>query len=189
MATQVAELERQLHAAEAEQADWSLIARALGRDGVQALLIDAAGGELTELVNDLLRSCFGSSRYTMEVRTTRPKKKEKGEKEVLDFLVYDNEQPQDPPRDAREYSDGQMAILREAIALAFALLSRRRLGIQITPVRDETGANLSPANAIAYVRMLRRFAEIAGCDKLLFVSHSETVQALADCRVTVANGR
>jgi exonuclease SbcC len=188
-AARIADLERELAAAEQVAADWSLVARGLGRDGIQALLIDAAGPELTTLVNDLLRSCFGS-RYTATISTTRAKKDGSGDKEVCDVLVYDAQHPEDGDREGREFSGGQRVILGEAIALALSAVSCRRAGLRdVTLVRDETGAALDEENARAYVAMLRRAAEVVGCSKVLFVSHNQATWALADARVHVRDGR
>lgn len=56
-------------------------------------------------------------------------------------------------------------------------------------VRDESGAALDPANARAYVAMLRRAAELVGARSVLFVSHSPEVQDLADARIVVEDGK
>ncbi len=185
-AEKVAGLEVSLRTAEDAVADWTLLARALGRDGIQALLIDAAGPELTGLVNDLLRACFGS-RYTVTIATTRAKKSGEGEREVCDVLVYDAETGREG--EAATLSGGQRVIVGEAIALALSALSCRRAGLRdVTLVRDETGAALDSDNARAYVAMLRRAAQIVGASKVLFVSHNPETWSLADARIVVGAG-
>lgn len=188
-AERIAAIEVDLRAAEQLAADWALIARGLGRDGLQALEIDAAGPELTGLVNDLLRACFGS-RYTVTIATTRAKKNGDGEREVCDVLVYDAQNPQDGDRDGREFSDGQKVILGEAIRGALSVLSCRRAGLRgVTLVRDEATGVLDAENAPAYVKMLRRLAEMVDASRILFVAHDPALWALADARVVVAAGR
>lgn len=188
-AQRIAGLEEELRAAELVAADWALISRGLGRDGLQALEIDAAGPELTALVNELLRACFGS-RYTVTIATTRAKKDGSGDREVCDVLVYDAQNPQDGDRDGREFSDGQRVILGEAIRGALSVLSCRRAGLRgVTLVRDEATGVLDAENAPAYVRMLRRLAEMVDASKVLFVTHDPALWALAEARVTVAGGK
>jgi len=192
VATRIAVLEPQLHAAEQLVADWALIAKTLGRDGLQALLIDAAGPELTALVNDLLRSCFGS-RYTVKIETTRAKKDGKGDKEVCDVLVHDAQHPELGWREGRRFSGGEKAILGEAIALALTAVSCRRAGLtDVTLVRDETAGldETFGGNITAYVTMLRRAAAIIGASKVLFVLHNApSAWALADAVLLVDQGR
>lgn len=184
-AARLDELGVELGAAEQLVADWALIARGLGRDGIQALLIDAAGPELTALVNDLLRECFGY-RFTVSIATTRPKADGKGDREVCDVMVIED----GDEKEARFLSGGAKAIVGEAIAIAIAILSCRRAGLRESVlVRDETAGALSEENARAYVRMLRQAAKIAGASKVLFVSHTPSTWALADAMVHVAGAK
>ena len=184
-----ATLREELCAAEQRAADWALVAKGLGKEGVQALLIDAAGPELTAIVNDLLRSCYGA-RFTVTISTTRPKADGKGDREVCDVLVYDAEsRERERERDVRRYSGGERVILGEALALALSLLSCRRAGLEgVTLVRDETAGQLDPEHGPAYVAMLRRAAEIVRAAHVLFVSHTPALWKLADCRVLVRGG-
>jgi len=50
---------------------------AFGRDGIQALEIDAAGPELSTLTNDLLTSCFGE-RFEIRFVTRSPRPTARG---------------------------------------------------------------------------------------------------------------
>ena len=49
---------------------WVLLERALGREGIQALEIDAAGPEVSQTCNELLQACYGP-RFRVELRTIR----------------------------------------------------------------------------------------------------------------------
>jgi ABC-type lipoprotein export system ATPase subunit len=55
-------------------------------------------------------------------------------------------------------------------------------------VRDESGAALDAESRGVYLAMLRRAAERIGADKVLFVTHDEESQQLADARITVQGG-
>lgn len=174
-------------AAEAELADWTRLAEDLGRDGLQAAEIDAAGPELTELVNDLLGTCVGS-RWTVTIETQRTSADGKKTLEGCEVRVLDTERGRDAA--AETLSGGERVLVGEAIALALSLLACRRAGVDHpTLVRDETGAALDPANARAYVAMLRRAADIVDASHVLFVSHSPEVQDLADARIVVRDGK
>lgn len=168
-------------------ADWTMLAADLGRDGLQALEIDAAGPELTELVNDLLRTCVGS-RWTVSIEASRLSADGKKVLEGCEVRVVDTERGRDGT--AESLSGGERVLVGEAVSLALSMLACRRSGIQgATLVRDESGAALDPKNARAYVAMLRRAAEIVGASHVLFVSHSPEVQDLADARIEVRAGK
>lgn len=176
-------LDEEIAAAGEEAADWKLLATALGRDGIQALEIDAAGPELAALANGFLAECYGP-RWSVSLATTRPT--DKGDREVYDLLVHDAEAPPEKATsEIRWKSGGESVIVGEAIALALSTFAAARAGGAggSTWVRDESGAALDGPKGIAYVRMLRRAAELAGAERVLLVSHSPAVQAAADGRV------
>lgn len=183
----VGALTADLRAAQERLSDWTRVAADLGRDGIQAMLIDAAGPELTEITNELLHSCHGP-RWTVSIETQRLSADGKRTLEGCEVRVLDTERGRDAA--AETLSGGERVIVGEAVALALATVACRRAGVERpTLVRDESGAALDPENAEVYVRMLRRAAALTGSDRVLFVSHSEAVQALADSRVVVENGK
>lgn len=180
---QVDQLEREKAAAEAELADWTRLAADLGPNGIQAAEIDAAGPELTELVNDLLRTCVGP-RFTLSIETSRLSADGKKQIEGCEVRVLDTVKGRDA--EASTFSGGERVIIGEAVSLALSMLACRRAGLEgVTLVRDESGAALDPANARAYVAMLRRAAALVRADKVLFVSHSQEVIEMADSRIEV----
>jgi exonuclease SbcC len=160
-------------------ADWTLIAEALGRDGIQALEIDAAGPELTELINDLLTTCLGT-RWSVLVATTR--ESDGRQLEDLQMLVTDAETAREGP--AWMLSGGEKVLVSEAISLSLMMLACRRAGVEgPTLIRDESGAHLDAEKAPIYITMLRHAAEMIGARHVLFVSHDTNVQRLADERI------
>lgn len=174
-------------AASDEVSDWTRLADDLGRDGLQALEIDAAGPELTALVNDLLHTCVGT-RWTVSIQASRLSADGKKILEGCDVSVLDTEKGREG--EASTLSGGEGVIVGEAISLALSMLACRRSGVQgPTLVRDETGAALDPRNATAYVAMLRRACELVGASRCFFVSHNPDVQALADARLQIAGGK
>lgn len=182
----IAAREAEIRDAEAEQADWTRLAADLGRDGLQALEIDAAIPELNALANQLLHECHGS-RFTVEVSSTRLSADGKRVLEDLDVRVVDTERGRDAA--VETYSGGECVIVGEALSLALTMIACRRAGLERpTIVRDESGAALDPANGRAYISMLRRAAQLIDADKVLFVSHTPELQELADSRIVVGGG-
>jgi len=185
-AKRIIELRAEHDAVAANLADWSRLAHDLGRDGLQAVEIDAAVPELNEIANDLLHSAFGT-RFTVSVKANKTSADGKEELEGLEIRMIDTVKGRD---DLIEfYSGGEKVWGAEAIALAQVFLLCRSYGIERpTIARDETAGALDTENGEAYVKMLRRAAEMLDADKILFVSHSPPMQDAADARIVINNG-
>ncbi len=164
--------------------DWEMLSVALGREGVQALEIDAAGPEVAGLTNELLLACYGA-RFSLTLETLRAKQ-DGGQKEVFDIVVYDNGQPR--PVDA--LSGGEKVIVSEALSLALAIFNARKNSVTWETLwRDETAGALDPDNAAAYVRMLRRARQLGGFHQVIFVAHQADVWESADAKLFIDRGR
>lgn len=183
-AERIAAARAEATAARGRAATDELLARSLGRQGLQALEIDCAGPAVSEIVNDLLGACYGP-RFRVELRTIREAEAGKKQKEVFDLLVYDGRCGYG--REHGSLSGGERVIVDEAVKLGIALFrGRGRFG---TLYRDETDGRLDLANRRAYPEMLRRALERGGFGSLLFVSHAEEAWSQADWRIEVENGR
>jgi exonuclease SbcC len=175
----VAPLERDL-------SDWRFLSRGLGREGVQALELDAAGPRVSDLCNELLREGYGG-RFSVRLETQAAKADGKGVKETFDVVVCDNERGREG--NGEDLSGGEKIIVGEALGLGVSLFHAQASGASFqTVVRDETVGALDPENAERYVAMLKSFLRIGVVHQLLFVSHSERITEMADAIVQVENG-
>jgi exonuclease SbcC len=167
--------------------DWSLLERALGKDGVQALEIDAAGPEVVAIINALLADWPGDNRYCVAFETLREKKSARGEyTESFDVRVTHNGRE----KQVEALSGGQGVVIDTAVRLAFAIFNVRKAGVRWETLwLDEAAGALDPDNAMAYVSMLRRARELGAFRQVIFVSHSQEVWEAADARLFVADGR
>lgn len=179
---------QQIGELQAELLEWALLAKALGRDGLPVLEIDAAGPTVSSYTNDLLASCFGP-RFSVELVTQEAKVSGKGLKESFDIKVYDNERGGDA-RDIADLSGGEQVIVEEALKNAIALFVNGRNASPIrTCWRDETTGPLDPENAARYLPMLRRVQQLGGFRQVLFISHNPDAAAMADAQLRFADGR
>ncbi len=184
---QLAELRASLGQLTADLADWRTLERAFGRDGIQALEIDAAGPELSSLANELLTSCFGP-RFELAFVTQALKADGKGQKEVFDVQVIDHDRGREGAVDS--LSGGEKTIVSEAISLALAIYVGRHSGRRYeTLFRDETAGQLDPDNAQRYVAMLRRARVLAGAHQVLFIAQQPEVWQQADAVLWCEGGR
>ena len=173
--------------ADREADEWAALARALGRNGVQAHEVDAAAPEVATIANDLLTACFGS-RFALSIDTTRETADGKRQVETFAVRVYDAEHGSSADVEAK--SGGEKVILHEALALALAIYAGRRSNVRWeTLFRDETAGALDDDNAPRYVEMLRRAREVGGFAHIVFVAHQPQVIEAADVVVRVVNGQ
>jgi exonuclease SbcC len=180
-----AALEADLTGVESELADWTRLAQDLGRDGLQALEIDAAVPELNTITNELLHSCLGT-RFTVELRTDRLSADGKKAMEDLTVNVIDTVNGRDA--DADTYSGGELVLVGSAISLALTTIACRRAGMERPTIcLDEAGAALDPENGRAWIAMLRRAAKHMNADKVVFIAHSPELQELADVRIEITH--
>lgn len=179
------ELEAELQ----EVDDWRHLQSALGRDGIQALEIDASGPEVSDLTNDLLHSCYGP-RFTVTLQTTALKADGKGTKEVFDLRVLDTEAGADIS--ASDLSGGHRVIVGEALSLAIAIYNTRRSSMPIHDLfRDECAGALSTEfsnNAMRYLSMLRRAIKLGKFSRCFFITHERQLMNAADARILFQGG-
>ena len=182
------EAREQLAGLEAGLGDWVTLERALGRDGIQALEIDAAGPELSSTTNDLLTSTFGP-RFELKFITQAPKTSDKGSmKEVFEVAVIDHDRGREGA--VESFSGGEKVIISEAISLALAIYCGKHSGRQWqTMFRDETAGALDPDNAVRYLAMLRRARVLAGAHHIIFVAQQPELWSAADSVLWVEDGR
>lgn len=192
-AAALAEIRERRTTAEKDVEEWTLLAEAWGRDGIQAREIDAAGPEVSAIANDLLVASYGP-RFSLRLATTVPNKGG-GEREVYDVVVTDEDSPKLEWRPSegvqmRYKSGGEATNLGEALALALSTFGSGRIAAEgATWFRDESGAALAPKRGPLYVAMLRRAMALARAGRTLLVTHSEAVQALCDARLLVEGGK
>ena len=181
-------LERQRQALTRRRQGLRLLERALGRDGVQALEIDAAAPRVSALANDLLLASYGA-RFNLVLQTIRAAEGNRKAREVFDVIVHDADRP-GGARAIESYSGGEAVLLDEALKLALALFNAERHSVQVATLwRDECDGKLDAENARRYPPMLRRALQLGGFRNVFYVSHRDEVIAQADAVVHVEGGR
>jgi exonuclease SbcC len=177
-AARYAELDAERKEVEQELSDWVRLEDDFGKKGIQALEVDAAGPELSDLTNELLRECF-SSRWTIEIATTRDSATGKKEIEQCEVTITDHVEGRIAA--AKSLSGGQKAIVGEAISSALSVMACRHGGVDSpTLIRDETDSSLTEENAPLYVAMVRSVALKTDAHKVLLVSHNPEVWKLCN---------
>ena len=185
--TRLAQVEAELGAARTEQEDYTYLARVFGPDEIQLCEIQAAGPQVSTLVNSLLEGCF-DNKFEIRFRTQRPKADGRGM--VDDFDVEVRNKNLDRTCLVDELSGGQFVLVNEAVNLGIAIYNMRQgEGLRYeTLFRDETVGALDAVNGKEYLRMLRRAMDLGGFYQVIFICHTPLVWELADCILSVGGG-
>lgn len=166
-----------------EIAQWKLLAKGLGNDGVIALSIDDAGPALTRIVNDLLLACYGP-RFTIAIQTQTTLAN--GEKrEGFEIAVNDGEN--DSTKDCSVMSGGQKIWINECLTRGIALYRAQDTGQAFqTLFTDEADGPLDPERKRAFMRMKREVLRQGGYEREYFISHTPDLIDEADAVIDVA---
>lgn len=163
--------------AEDDLAQWTLLTKALGPDGIVALCIDDAGPTLTALANDLLTECYGP-RFSVSIRTQRDTQSGVT-KEDFDIIVYDAESGTE--KSLGDMSGGERIWINEAITRAIAIYmaeaSGRTYGCLFS---DESDGALDHEKKRQFVAVKRWLHKRGGYTREFFISHSPEVREAAD---------
>lgn len=172
-----------------EVRDTAILAEALGSGGIQALLVDAAGPELTQGMNDLLHGAIGP-RLTVSVETTQLDSKGKRELEAFNVMVTDADAPADRRiRESRFHCGGERVYIAETLATTLAGMSGRRFELEGgTLIRDEASAALRGYNVTRWFDLLRLGMRQNGMARALVITHHQKAIDLADQVIEIADG-
>lgn len=187
-AARVAALRAELDALGQDVADWVRLEADLR--AVLQHSIDAAGPEIASLTNELLRSpgCPSLNRYSVTVETQRPSAD--GKRQIEDCFVSVIDSTNGYAGASSGLSDGQLAVVGEAVRFALTRIACRTAGIASpTIVRDECAGALHADVVPQYCAMLRAGARLLGSDHVVVVTHDTALAALADAVVRVDGGK
>lgn len=163
-----------------ELAEWRTLETACGKDGIQALELDALAPGIATIANNLLSAAYGN-RYQIEFRTTRIAGKGSKSKQIEDFLIYIVNQETGTEKELSVLSGGEAVWIRRAIDDAFAAIRSRNLGTQfLTTIMDEADGALDPSARMAYYRMLLAAHAESGRFQSILISHSTEIQSMAE---------
>lgn len=171
---------------ENEVAQWTLLAKACGNDGIIALCIDDAGPAIAGLCNDLLMTCYGP-RFSVAIETQRETQAGTA-KETFDIRVLDADR--DESKSIRDVSGGERVYINEAMTRAMALYQAQASGRHYECLfADESDGALDTEKKRQFASMKRRVLEVGGYRREIYISHSAEVQEAADAVIDMEDLR
>ncbi|CAM3373205.1 MULTISPECIES: AAA family ATPase [Cupriavidus] len=165
-----------------EIAQWKLLAKGLGNDGVIALSIDDAGPAITAMVNDLLLACYGR-RFTVAIQTqTKLANGDAREGFAISVLDADN----GTTKDFSVLSGGQKVWINECLTRGIALYRAQDTQQPFqTLFTDEADGPLDPERKRAFMQMKREVLRLGGYEREFFISQTPDLVDEADAVIDV----
>lgn len=182
---ELADAKKAAVSAKAETAEWELVAKAFGRDGIQALELDALAPGISETANRLLESAYGD-RFRIDIETTRIGGQGKSRKQIEDFKIMVTDSEDGEPTALENKSGGEAVWIKRAIYDAFAVIRRRNTGFAfLTCFQDETDGALDAGAKTAYCRMLEASHDAAKLRHTVIITHSNEVKAMVEQKIAM----
>lgn len=187
---EIAESEKELEkikkdseAAKIESTEWELVSKAFGKDGIQALELDALAPGISETANRILKSGYGD-RFSISIETTRIGGSGKKTKQIEDFKIMVNDNGDVATLENK--SGGEAVWIKRAIYDAFAVIRRRNTGFAfLTCFQDETDGALDASAKTAYCRMLEASHDAAKLRHTIMITHSNEVKSMIEQKIAM----
>ncbi len=175
--TKVADARGNVQRIEAKVIVWTLLAKALGNDGIVALSIDDAGPTLSTLANDLLLNCYGP-RFTVSLRTQVATVKGEA-REGFSIVVHDAQSGQ--TKELENTSGGERVWVNDCLTRAIALYLAQNSGRRYeTLFSDEADGPLDEEHKRMFMAMKREVLRLGGYGREFFISQTPALTAMAD---------
>ena len=169
--------------AKLESVEWELVSKAFGKDGIQALELDALAPGISETANRILKSGYGD-RFSISIETTRIGGSGKKTKQIEDFKIMVNDDGDVTALENK--SGGESVWIKRAIYDAFAVIRRRNTGFAfLTCFQDETDGALDASAKTAYCRMLEASHEAGKLRHTIIITHSNEVRAMIEQKIAM----
>lgn len=176
-------VKKEAEKAKTESVEWELVSKAFGKDGIQALELDALAPGISETANRILKSGYGD-RFSISIETTRIGGSGKKTKQIEDFKIMVNDNGDVTTLENK--SGGESVWIKRAIYDAFAVIRRRNTGFAfLTCFQDETDGALDASAKTAYCRMLEASHDAAKLRHTIIITHSNEVKAMIEQKIAM----
>jgi exonuclease SbcC len=168
-----------------EICEWALLGRATGKDGIQALELDALAPSISSIASRLLAA--SGNEGSIAIQTLRLAGKGSKQHAIEDFsILYLNARGDE--QEISTLSGGEAVWVRKAIYDAFELIRAQNTGIQYcTVILDEADGALDHESRLRYMRMIDAAHKESGRYQTIIVTHSLELQDMADMSIAIAD--
>jgi exonuclease SbcC len=166
-----------------EETAWDLISKAFGKDGIQALELDALAPGISDTANKILESAYGD-RFRIVIETTRIGGAGKKTKQIEDFVIKVIDSEDGEAVNLEDKSGGEVVWIKRAIYDAFSVIRKRNTNfVFLSCFQDEADGALDSAAKTAYCRMLEAAHAESHLRHTIIITHSNEVKAMIEQRI------
>lgn len=167
-----------------EMAQWTLLAKALGTDGIIAMQIDDAGPAISLIANQLLDDCYGG-RFQLSL-VTQAQTATGIQKESFLIQVEDTQRGESKLLDSM--SGGEKVWINECLVRAIALHMAQTADTKFeTLFSDESDGALDPERKRQYMVMKRSVLERGGYSREYLITQTPELLNLCDAVIDVGS--
>jgi len=163
-----------------EEIEWRYLQKAAGKNGIQALKLDALAPDICHYINRFLIDDPNINRYNLaEIRTVRDAGTGKKKHQVEDFTIWFYDSKHHDWVDYADLSGGESLWSTQAVTDAFSIISKRNTGMSaLTCFKDEADGALDPSAKEAYFKMLESAHIESGRFHTVIITHSPAIQEM-----------
>jgi len=180
---ELAELIESMHQCVKENNEWNLISKAFGKDGIQALELDALAPSISNTANRILESAYGD-RFKIAIETTRIGGAGKKTKQIEDFIIKVIDSNDGEAVNLEDKSGGEAVWIKRAIYDAFSVIRKRNTNFAfLSCFQDEVDGALDSESKTAYCRMLEAAHAESKLRHTIVITHSNEVKAMIEQKI------
>ena len=160
--------------------DYEIIQSAFSNNGIQALELDSAAPEISDIANSILKETYGD-RFSISFDTQRDTK---DGHTIDDFVikVFDANSGREKRLDL--ISSGEGALIKQTLYYAFSVIRMRRTGFCFrTRFLDESDGSLDSDTRIQYLKMIEAAHNQCKAVQTILITHSQELKELIDQKI------
>ena len=174
------ELQHQVDDLNALEAQYSVLEKAFGANGIQALELEALSPEIADITNDVLETVFGGE-YKISFQTLRVGS---NGNLIEDFNILVETVSTGTIRPLEWVSGGEGTIIKEALYNAFSIARQKASGFSFrTKFMDEMDSAIDPEFRPKYLQMVKAVHEISGTQHTVMITHSSEIKDAVESKI------
>lgn len=166
--------------------DYIIIRDSFSNTGIQAIELDSAAPEISDITNSILHSSYGE-RFTIKFETKRDTKDKK--KTIDDFVIMVFDSRSGNWKVLEDLSQGEGLWIKQALYYSFSVIRARRTGFCFkTRFLDESDSPLdSTETRLLYLKMIEMAHQLSNASKTILITHSTEIKTMVDQKIILAN--
>ena len=162
------------------QAQYNVLYKAFGANGIQALELEALSPEIADITNNVLETVFGGE-YKISFQTLRVGS---SGNLIEDFNILVETVSTGTVRPLEWLSGGESTIIKEALYNAFSIARQKSSGFSFrTKFMDEMDSAIDPEFRPKYLQMVKAVHEISGTRHTVMITHSSEIKDAIESKI------